>query len=722
VQQRRRIRVAQSRMNHLAIVQLAFCRFRQRCVPGRTRSEVFHTKFRDAILGELSGAIAKNYIAEIAQFHRIQASPGFSAAIDHVKGLLDQFSHIRTSVETFPADGSTRIGQWTAPLGWRVTDGELRLVRPHQELLARFAETPVSVVAHSQSANLEAPLVYVGEGVRAQDYEGINVEGKVVLTTGHAREVHRQAVVERRALGAIHIPSLERRAQNPNLVIYEGIWPRADEKKRIGFAFAVSGKVGMRLHRLVQTEREVIVHAMVRAELFEGEQPVLSAVIDGREHRNEEVLLLAHLCHPRPGANDNASGSALLLEIARTITTLIEREQLPLPLRTIRFLWVPEFFGTVAYLHAHPELAHRIISGINCDMVGENAQTCGGVLNLRRTPDSLPSFINDLLEFYLEAAAKEPRLVSSAGTTQPFRFEVNGFDWRSDHVMLVDATTGVPCVMLNHWPDNYYHSSEDTVDKCDATALQRAGYAVAMTTLSQAYAESDDVVFIASEVHARALRRLTQTTQQIIHRATQVSTDKPKGPILARILRRGMETVRLVTAREIGALRSVQVLSRRDTGLDTFITVLIDNLGHQRQEEIRKLRSIEDLLCAVIGYSPLRRHTPRKEERDAERVIPVRKFKGPLYFTDLLSRVPPEDADWLRTQQQKAQGFVELLLELTNFADGRRNLYEILLALEAEFGELAEIGTVNRFVRLLTSLGLVETQKAPISRTRSETA
>ena len=65
---------------------------------------------------------------------------------------------------------------------------------------------------------------------------------------------------------------------------------------------------------------------------------------------------------------------------------------------------------------------------------------------------------------------------------------------------------------------------------------------------------------------------------------------------------------------------------------------------------------------------------------------------------------------------------MELLLELTNFADGRRNLYEILLALEAEFGELAEIGTVNRFVRLLTSLGLVETQKAPISRTRSETA
>jgi hypothetical protein len=681
---------------------------------------MFHSKFRDAILGELSGAIAKNYISDITRFHRIQASPGFNAAVTHVKQLLDQRPHIRASVERFPADGATRIGEWTAPLGWRVTDGELRLVRPRREVLARFAETPVSVVAHSQAADVEAPLVYVGEGLRAKDYEGVDVEGKVVLTTGHARDVHRLAVLDRGALGTIHFPSLERRTQNPNLVVYEGIWPTADEKKRIGFAFAVSGKVGTHLHRLVQTEREVIVRATMKADLFQGEQPVLSAVIDGREHRNEEVLLLAHLCHPTPGANDNASGSALLLEIARTITTLIEREQLPLPLRTIRFLWVPEFFGTVAYLHAHPELVHRTISGINCDMVGENAQLCGGVLNLRRTPDSLPSFINDLLEFHLESAAKEPRLVSPAGTTQPFRFEVNGFDWRSDNVMLVDATTGVPCVMLNHWPDNYYHSNEDTVDKCDASVLQRVAYAVAMTTLSQAYAESDDTVFIAAEVHARALRRLTQTTQRIIHRAIQISTNKTKGPMLTRILRRGMEILRLVSAREIGTLQSVQVLNRRDTALDTFIAGLIDNLTHQRQEEIRKLRSVEDLLCSTIGYTPLKRHILRKEERDAAGVTPVRKFKGPLYFTDLLGRVAPEDAEWLRTRQQKDQGFVELLLELTNFADGHRSLYEILLALEAEFGELAEISTIMRFARILTSLGLIETQKAPVNRTQRE--
>jgi hypothetical protein len=181
-----------------------------------------------------------------------------------------------------------------------------------------------------------------------------------------------------------------------------------------------------------------------------------------------------------------------------------------------------------------------------------------------------------------------------------------------------------------------------------------------------------------------------------------------------------METIRLVSAREIGALQSIQVLSRRDTDLDAFLAGLIDNLASQRQEEIRKLRSVEDLLSASIGYAPLKRHMLRKDERNAAGVTPVRKFKGPLYFTELQRRVPPEDADWLRTRQEKDQGFVELLLELTNFADGHRSLYQILLALEAEFGELANINTITRFTRILTSLGLIETQKNASHPTQNE--
>ncbi|MFX1564033.1 MAG: DUF4910 domain-containing protein [Promethearchaeota archaeon] len=672
---------------------------------------MFHTTFRDAVIEELSGIIAKRYISEICRFHRIQASPGFHAAIDFVKEKIDNLPGITSNIETYVADGSTKVWQWTAPMGWRVSDGELHLTHPKKEILTRFSEIPVSVVAHSQSADVEAPLVYVEEGKSDQDYKGLLVKDKVVLTTGRARDVHRQAVLKRGALGTIHFPTLERRREYPDLVLYDGIWPIASEVEKIGFALGVSGRVGLRLRKLIETEKEVIVHAKVNAELFEGEQRVLSATIKGSDYPKEEILLIAHLCHPRPGANDNASGSALLMEIARTITTLIEQGKLPRPLRTIRFLWVPEFFGTICYLHAHPEFSHRTLSGINCDMVGEDTRLCGGVINLYRTPDSLPSFINDLFEYYLESTAEETRLISPEGSRNSFDFKVGGFDWRSDHMMIVDSTIRVPCPMLNHWPDHYYHSSEDTVDKCDATQLQRVGYAVIMSILTQAYAESDDALFIATEVHARAQKRLVLTTQKIIHKAIHQTANTPKGADIARILRKGMEALRQATQRESIALQSVQVLSRIDSKLEQFINYLMENLGRVRQDEIRKLRNVEELLSASIGYTPLKRLTLLKKERDAQSLIPSRKFQGPLYFTGLLRRLESKDAQWLRSEQQKDQNFVALLLELTNFMDGHRSLYDIFLALEAEFTEIANIDDITRLSHILEDLDLIEIQK-----------
>jgi aminopeptidase-like protein len=549
---------------------------------------VFHTKFHKIIVEELSGTIAKDYVSEIIRFHRIQASPGFHDAIYYVKEIIDKFPGIRTDVEVYPADGKTKTWQWTAPLGWRVANGELHLVSPQQELLARFAETPVCVVAHSQSADIVAPVVYVEDGTFEKNYRRIDVKGKIVLTSGRAKEVHQEAVYKRGAIGAIHFPPLEKRSKHPNLVQYLGIWPNKKEKEKVGFAFSVSGQVGSRLRHMIETEPEVLVHAKVDAELFNGEQRVLSAVIEGTEFLREEIVLIAHLCHPRPGTNDNASGSALLMELARVITTLINEGKLPAPLRTIRFLWVPEFYGTIAYFHAHPELAPRMISAINCDMVGADSAIVGGSLNLHRTPDSLPSFINDLLEYHLSAAAKEPKLISPDGSNHPFHYEVKKYDWRSDHTIFVDPTFNIPCPMLNHWPDAFYHSNLDTLDKIDTTQLQRVGYAVIMTLLTQAYAESDDAMFLATQVHANAHTRITQTTQHYVHEAIQTIAQSERGALLARTLRKAMESVRQITRRESVALQSVKVLSPHDSELHNFIDLMLEDLAQERQASERK--------------------------------------------------------------------------------------------------------------------------------------
>jgi hypothetical protein len=48
------------------------------------------------------------------------------------------------------------------------------------------------------------------------------------------------------------------------------------------------------------------------------------------------------------------------------------------------------------------------------------------------------------------------------------------FSGGSDHYVLIDPATGVPCPMLIQWPDRYYHSSHDTPDKTSPASLALA--------------------------------------------------------------------------------------------------------------------------------------------------------------------------------------------------------------------------------------------------------
>jgi aminopeptidase-like protein len=61
----------------------------------------------------------------------------------------------------------------------------------------------------------------------------------------------------------------------------------------------------------------------------------------------------------KQGANDNASGCAAILETARVIKKLADEGKTPPLKRSIRFLFVPEISGTIAYLKKYPELIKR---------------------------------------------------------------------------------------------------------------------------------------------------------------------------------------------------------------------------------------------------------------------------------------------------------------------------------------------------------------------------
>ncbi len=474
---------------------------------------------------ELSGNIAKSYVARISSFHRVQASTMFHEAAEYVKCELLKIGLKDAVIEQFPADGAKKYWTHISPMGWTVKNAELRLLEPEEELLASYLDTPQSLHTYSNATPREgvtAELVDVGAGTKPADYDGKDVKGKFVLATGKAKSVHEQAVYKRGAAGVItdtvtlEMPKIRESLDIPDAHAYQSIWPTAEDLDKVTFGFSLSKRQGNRLRTLLKHGKTVKLNAKVDAHLFSGNLDVVTATIPGSSKSNEEVFLVAHLCHPKPSANDNASGSGLLLEIARTINVLIESGRIKRQARTIRFLWVPETYGSVSYLCSHEDLPLKMVAGINLDMVGQNQELCKSTLNLDRTPDSLPSYLNDIVFRFMEESVKEFDKPSPFGSSSTFRFATGAFSGGSDHAEFTDSTISIPCVMLLQWPDLYYHTSMDTIDKVSEDSLRRVGWITANAALTLADATFETAFQLASDTASRGIGRIEEAGREAV--------------------------------------------------------------------------------------------------------------------------------------------------------------------------------------------------------------
>ena len=132
----------------------------------------------------VSGIRAKYYVAGIAQHHRIQATQGLIDATKYVKKEIENIGHGSATLHEYKADGQGSIGLWENLIGWFPKSGTLRLIEPEEALLCDFTAEPISIAAHSAAADVEAEVVYVGKGMKVEDYEGNDVAGKIVRHSG----------------------------------------------------------------------------------------------------------------------------------------------------------------------------------------------------------------------------------------------------------------------------------------------------------------------------------------------------------------------------------------------------------------------------------------------------------------------------------------------------------------------------------------------------------
>ncbi len=212
-----------------------------------------------------------------------------------------------------------------------------------------------------------------------------------------------------------------------------------------------------------------------------------------------EILLSAHLCHPRPSANDNASGVAALLGVARVLARMraSARTGRAVRRRSVRFLWGPEFVGLAAYLHDYVGTGRAPRPGftINIDMAGEDVRRCGGPLVIERGPDDVPSFLPALAQRGASLLPPASRSYSGAVPCDPWTWTATPFAGGSDHALAADSPVRSQAIALGHWPDRANHSSADTPELVDPAELSRT--AVIAGTIAAAIGDDSDDELVA---------------------------------------------------------------------------------------------------------------------------------------------------------------------------------------------------------------------------------
>jgi hypothetical protein len=450
----------------------------------------------------------------------MRGSRGFRAAADQIVAELKRYGFDDAHIESLPADGVVFYGTQRSRPAWNAELAELWELDANGARVNRIASwqaAPITLAQDSESGDVTAELIDIGAGTAESHYAGKEVKGKIVLTSSQPEQVAPLAVKKLGAAGIVSYAQNQRTAwwgENENLIRWGHLGTFTDYKT---FGFMVSLKTGRALQQRLGRGESVRLHAVVRAGQEKGSYDLATATIRGSELPDEEIVFSCHLDHPRPGANDNASGCATILEVARSLSKMIREQRIAPPRRTIRFVWPPEIEGTLALLNGRPEIASKIKAAIHLDMVGGGPET-KAIFHVTRGPASQPSFVHDVAatvgmfvnkqtaDYAMTGSATWP-LAAPTGGKEPLRAALVPLTLGSDHQVYGDSSFAIPAVYLNDWPDRYIHTNFDLPANIDPTKLGRAAFIAGVTGYALSRITSADVPALSEMLDAFALER-----------------------------------------------------------------------------------------------------------------------------------------------------------------------------------------------------------------------
>lgn len=477
---------------------------------------------------ELSGESAKRNLEYLSRLHRMRGSEDYQKAVEFIQTQIKGYGLENVELLKIPADGKIMYGTQKSRPAWNVEFAELWELENTNgkwsptNRIGNWEAVPLVLAQDSESGEVIADLVDVGTGRSDKDYANKNIKGKLVLTSSQPGAIVPLAIAKYGAAGIISYAQNQPTAwygENDNLIRWGHLETFAEDKT---FAFMVSLKQARDFQKRLQAGKTIKLSAKVKAGQHPGHYDILTAVIEGADPnlQNEEITFTCHLDHPRPGANDNASGSVTIMEVARALKKLIDEGKIERPKRTIRFIWSPEIEGTTVLLNYRPALAANIKAVIHMDMVGGGPET-KAIFHVSRSPKSLPSFVSDIGEafgMYLNEAsdkfasgeAVDNPVVSLEGGKEDLHAVLGQFHMGSDFQVFSEGSFRIPSIYLHDWPDRYIHTNYDLPANIDPTKLKRSGFiGVASAYVLANFDASSAADYLALFKHQVLLRTAT---------------------------------------------------------------------------------------------------------------------------------------------------------------------------------------------------------------------
>jgi aminopeptidase YwaD len=362
-------------------------------------------------------------------------------------------------------------------LGYHHSSAELRLIESSRV----FDAIPPYFAPPTPEGGVRGELVFGGGG-EEHDYEGLDVDGKIVLIQETGLGYARFWLGTFAALAAS-------RGATAMVVVHPLPWPyRMSMEAGNGRledrfldvqlpAVSVSSIDGAQLmYAIGRGEGEV--ELVVESSMPEVSSWNVSGILRGRERPDERVVVHAHRDHGlEPGANDNGSGFGTMMEVARAFAGTE-------PLRSIEFLCTTAEEGSTVGAAAYVEAQRRegrlaeIRAAIDLDMFGTGGKLKLVEVGLWPDVDRIPH--TEWLMRWVEGIADDlgydvGRMTATWGVAESARF----------------LEAGVPAIWFWKPDDFYYHSPHDTLDNIDGNSLKAVGDITA--TAAWQLAEAEDL-------------------------------------------------------------------------------------------------------------------------------------------------------------------------------------------------------------------------------------